>query len=421
MEVQSQPVLSWRNRVIRIVLPVLLLLAGALAFKTLKASRPEPPVQAQTERAWTVRTQQAQLQPLHPQLTLYGRVESPRMTRLTAAVTAFVEQVYFDEGERVTAGDLLIQLDARDAQLLVQQREADLNAARARVDAEHVRHRADQKALKIEQELLALSRRAVRRFENLATRKVGSEEQLDDARRNWQQQALALNSRRQALSDHPNRLAQLEAEQQRTEALHESAKLDLQRTRVTAPFDGLISRRQAAPGDRVRSGDPLISLYNPGQLEVRAQIPDRHLGSIRSALDNPTPLAAIALQNGDRIALQLSRLASEVDGGRAGVDALFQVVGPQPLEPGRTLTLQLQLPALPELLALPPQALYGLNRIYRVVDGRLEGIQVERIGSRTDPQGNTRILVRSPQISSGDSIVITQLPNAIPGLKVKEA
>ncbi len=421
MDANTRPEPTRLNRLLRIALPLLLLAAGVLVYKTLQASRPQPVTVVPVEKVWTVHTQPARPASHQPVLTLYGRVESPRMTRLTAAVTAFVLQVYSDEGQPVSKGALLVQLDPRDTQLLVQQREADLAAINAQINTEQVRHQADQNALKIETELLALSRRAVKRFENLARRKVGSEEQLDDARRNWQQQALALNSRRQALNDHPNRLAQLKATRQRRQAELDSAQLDLQRTQISAPFDGRIAALQAVPGDRVRSGDPLISLYNPARLEIRAQVPDRFLDSIRNALHNPSQLGATARLSERVIRLRLNRLASEVDGGRAGVDALFTVDEPQQLEPGRALPLQLHLPAQHNVVALPPQALYGLDRIYRVIDGRLDGLQIERIGSTTSSNGDTRVLVRSLQLQPDDSIVITQLPNAISGLKVKEA
>lgn len=421
MGANTRPTPGRLSRLLSILLPILLLAAGVLLYKTLQASRPQPAAITPVEKVWTVRTQSAHMASHQPVLTLYGRVESPRMTRLTAAVTAFVQQVYHDEGQPVRQGVLLIQLDPRDSQLQVQQREADLIAIEAQISAEHIRHQADQNALKIETRLQALSHRAVKRFENLARRKVASEEQLDDARRTLQQQALALNSRQQALNDHPNRLAQLKATRQRRQAELDSARLDLQRTRISAPFDGRIASLQAVPGDRVRSGDPLLSLYNPARLEIRAQVPDRILPAIRKALANPALLSASARLGGRQIHLRLDRLASEVDGGRAGVDALFTVQKPQQLEPGRALPLQLQLPAQHNVIALPPQALYGQSRIYRIIEGRLDGLQVERIGNTTSQNGDTRILVRSPQLQPDDTIVITQLPNAITGLKVKEA
>ncbi|MCV6588947.1 MAG: biotin/lipoyl-binding protein [Marinobacterium sp.] len=405
---------------LRILLPVLLVTIGILSYRSLKASRPVTPPVAPQEKIWAVRTQVAELQAAQPVLTLYGRVESPRMTRLSAAVTAFITALEVDEGAQVSAGQLLIQMDDRDARLQLQQQQADLDAVDARIQAETVRHRSDQQALKIETELLALSRRTVKRFENLARRKVGTEEQLDNARRTLQQQALTLNSRRQALADHPNRLAQLQAEYQRSQARRDQAALELERTRIKAPFAGRIARINIAPGDRVRNGDRLLTLYNPARLEVRAQLPAQHLAGIRTALQQH-PLQAVTRSDGQTIALQLKRLASEVDGGRAGVDALFQINTVSPPEPGRTLQLELQLPIQSQVLALPPRALYGLNRIYRVVDNRLQGIQVERLGSRPDADGEPQILVRSPRLQAGDRIVTTQLPNAIAGLKVRDA
>ena len=47
------------------------------------------------------------------------------------------------------------------------------------------------------------------------------------------------------------------------------------------------------------------------------------------------------------------------------------------------------------------------------------GVKVERLGERpAGGRGGTRALVRSPELRSGDRVVVTQLPNALDGLKV---
>ncbi len=410
----GKPWLKW-------LLPLLFIALAALTFQLLVASRPQPPSQPVPERTWSVATITAAAATHQPELTLYGKVEAPYMTTLSASVTAFVSAVNTAEGRQVAADELLVRLDPHDVNLLLAQRRAELDNVRARIAAERLRHQADQEALLIEQQLLALAERAVSRFENLARRQVGSENQLDDARRSYQQQALALSSRRLAIADHPHRLQQLLAELQRNAALLESAELDLARTRIQAPFAARIARLQVAPGDRVRSGDPLLSLYSLDRLEVRAQIPSRWLATIRSALARGDLRAQARLEE-QRVPLRLDRLAGEVDGGRAGVDALFAISGREAaLEPGRALTLSLRLPPVSNSFALPPQALYGVDRIYRVTDGRLEAVRVQRIGDRRSAAGEPLILITSDALRSGDRVLVTQLPNAIHGLRVKEA
>ncbi|WP_027856662.1 efflux RND transporter periplasmic adaptor subunit [Marinobacterium jannaschii] len=403
------------------LLPLLFIAAAVAVFIVLKNSKPETPARPVTERSWRVSTVAAAAADYQPQLEIYGTVEAPRKTTFTAAVTAFVNKVDTDEGRQVRAGEQLLQLDPRDTQLVVTQREADVAAIKARISAEQVRYKADREALKIEQKLLAISQRSVDRFERLLKRKVGSEDQLDNARRTYQQQALALNSRRQSIADHPNRLQQLKSELQRAAAQLDSARLDLQRTTINAGFDARIAKLYVAPGDRVRSGDKLVSLYDLERLELRAQIPTRFLATIRAALQAGGLKAELLLPDRS-LPVELDRLAGEVDGGRGGVDALFRFIEqPDDLEPGRALSLRLQLPAVANSYALPPQALYGLDRIYRVQDGRLQSVRVNRVGSSRNSRNQEQVLVTSIELHENDRILATQLPNAINGLRVEEA
>ena len=60
-----------------------------------------------------------------------------------------------------------------------------------------------------------------------------------------------------------------------------------------------------------------------------------------------------------------------------------------------------------------------MNRIYKLVDGRMKAVIVERIGEQSTTNGYSEILVRSPDLQKNDQVIITQLPNAMDGLKVR--
>ena len=76
------------------------------------------------------------------------------------------------------------------------------------------------------------------------------------------------------------------------------------------------------------------------------------------------------------------------------------------------------MPEQSNLLALPPQAIFGTDRIYIVKDNRLQGRTIERIGDIRDSNGESKVLVRSTSIQPGEQILSTQLPNAMTGLLV---
>ena len=68
---------------------------------------------------------------------------------------------------------------------------------------------------------------------------------------------------------------------------------------------------------------------------------------------------------------------------------------------------------------MPFNALYGLNRVYRIKDGYLEVVKISRVGEYEDSDGQTQLLIRGDNLNEGDRVVSTQLPNAITGLRVE--
>lgn len=386
----------------------------------LLATKPRSQTAPKEETVWTVAVRTVTPDYQQPTLTLYGRVETPRRSRLRAAVEAEVTTVLVKEGERVESGQTVIELDERETLAVLEQRRADVRDAEAAVASEAVRHANDLAALKQEQGLVQLARSEVERAENLLKRNLGSEAQLDAARQNLVRQQLALDNRQQSITDHVNREVQVQARLTRALAQRDLAELNWQHTRIVSPFRGRIAKVAVTTGDRVRVGDTLLELYDLAALEVRAQIPATQIAGVRRAIDAGNRLHATGDVDGLRVELVLDRLAGEVARGSGGVEALFQLVSDNDWLPvGRFVTLQLTLPEVRQVVALPHQALYGRDRIYRVGDERLVPIIVERVGSRVNEDGDEEVLVSSAQLNAGDAVVVTQLPNAIKGLRVR--
>ena len=86
---------------------------------------------------------------------------------------------------------------------------------------------------------------------------------------------------------------------------------------------------------------------------------------------------------------------------------------------GRNLQVKVKLPTQINVAALPPLAIYGQNRIYRIIDQRLEALSIMRVGDWTSPSGEQLTLVRSAELQTGDQVMTTQLPNAVTGLLVE--
>lgn len=366
------------DRIRTLKLPAMILMAAFVLVMLLWLTRSPPPAMVAEEKVWPVSVEVIQLRELAPSLQLYGRVESPTAADMASNIAADVEELRVLEGESVRKGQLLLRLDDADPQ---------------------IRLRGDEAALIHEEELLELAKKDLVRAEQLFKEGLASQSNVDAAHQTVEQRALIVVGRRHSLA---------------------GARLTLQRTRISAPFDGRITRVTVAVGDRVAPGQALVSLYDPTRMELRAPVPAVYLTRLQQALAGTGVLPAHVQLDDVAAPAQLLRLSGEARSGSSNVDGFFRLEPPRTdIEPGRTVEITLQLTPEAGVVAVPFESLYQQNRVYVAVEGRMRGIAVERIGEYRAPDERPRMLVRSPQLKDGMQLITTQLPLAIDGLKVK--
>ncbi len=401
--------------------PLIILLLATLIIVYLVGTKPVPPKQQTPEKEWLVATEKVIFKTSTPQVNLLGRVTNPFDSSLSAGVVADVAEVPVRDGMSVKTGDLLIKLDDQEILLTVKQRQADVAELKAQIVSENNRYASDQLALKEEQQLLTIAENGVKRQATLQASKLVAQERYDAADSQRAQTALSVNARKLTLADHPSRLAQLKARLMRAETLLNDAQLDAKRTQITAPFDGVITSVSVSPGERVQIGQALVSLYDNHNMELHAQIPDRYVSEIRSALNSGQKIKAQSSRFGETHELILQRLSGQIKTGSGGLNGIFTPTDPnQDFVLNTAIEIKVNLPAIDNSISLPLSAIYGSDRIYRIEEGRLQAISINIIGKELDPLGKEdRAIIESKLLNSGDVIATTQLPNAISGLKVK--
>jgi RND family efflux transporter MFP subunit len=234
------------TRSLKVGLPVLVVALGAIGAIAMIAARPDVPTQMPEVRPPLVRVLQVETQEtrlsVRTQGTVTPRTESslvPEVAgRIVSASPAFVEGGFFEKGE------VLITIDPRDYELAVVR-------ARARV---------------AEAEL---------RFER-------EEEEAAVARREWEElgdgEPTRLVLREPQLAEAGAALAAAKADVER-------AELDLERTRVRAPYTGRIRQKNVDVGQYVTPGTLVALLYAVDYAEVRLPIPDADLAFLDLPLD----------------------------------------------------------------------------------------------------------------------------------------
>ncbi|KAF0103619.1 MAG: multidrug resistance efflux pump [bacterium] len=400
----------------KIFLPVLLLALGVGGFAALKATRPTPPVVPPKEPVWRVETLVVSPHTASPVLTLNGRVESPDQTKAAASGVGRVLTVRVREGQRVAAGDPLLELDPRDFLPRVDQARGEVMELDAALRSEELRHKADLDQLEHEKHLLDAAAADVRRFEQLQRESFYSQSAVEQSRSNLARQNISLRTRELAIADHQARLAQIKARLLRARANLDQAQLAATRARVLAPFAGFVAKVEVAVGDQVNNGQSMLTLYPAAALEVRAKLPASQQDEFLAMHAAGGRARATALVGGERLGFRLARLAAAADA--RGLDGFFVLETPAAaVRVGELVTLEVTRAAVDNAVTVPYVALYHGRQVYRIEDGRLRAMAVNVLGEAGGQP--PMLLVSSPDLKKGDVLLATHLPNAVNGLKVE--
>ena len=398
------------------LLPVVIILLAILVFSYLKSSKPERQKPQATERAWPVEVVRLNPEMRHPEQRLFGQVQSSRMIRYVAPISAQVEQIARYDGERFKAGESLLALNANEVQLALQLAQADYQEAQAALELEKRAQETEKARYQQEQAILALKQQDLKRNQELMQRNLSSQSSVDQARDALTRQELAVMNSKLVLEQQQAKLAQVEARASRASANLKKARLNAERSVIRPDFEGRVATLSVAQGDQVNANTLLMELYPLDSLELKATIPVRHQALLQAALQEGKTIQAWYLDaEGESHALSLLRLAGQADA--SGLDGYFKL--PESLaylRPGELLDVRL---ALPERLGfvVSYSALYDANKVYVVnEENRLQARKAHTLG---DVWLNGRKLaLLDGELKEGERLVVTHLPNAIAGLLV---
>ena len=252
--------MSMRDPRLNVIAPVCLALA-ALTLSLLPA-----PLVAQTAATQTARLDSVWLL---PERSAPAQVIARNESRLTAEVSGAVVRWSADTGAAVRRGDVLVQIDATDAQLALLRAEATRDAARARLElGEAQRQRA--------RELVAQG------F--------------------FSQEALAQRETEVTLQ---------RAEVAAAEAQVQTARRQIDKAVVRAPFAGTVTQRTVQLGEVVTPGTPLMVVSETGAVEVQASVAPTELAGLRGA----TTLHFQAQGSESRSVIRVVRVVGAVQSG----------------------------------------------------------------------------------------------------------
>jgi RND family efflux transporter MFP subunit len=376
-----------RKHAFQALAAILIVAAGIGIGIMLARSRKSPP---RTERPYAgplVEAEIANREDHQVTVSGFGTVRSSVSAQLIPQVSGVITDAHprMVTGGYFSAGEMLVQVDPADYELAVQRAEAAVS--RAEVELQ------------------------MREAESAV------------ARREW--------DRMNPGEDPPSQLVilQPQVERARTElaaakAELASAQLNLDRTRLSLPWNGRVVSESIDLGQFAPVGQPLAQVYGTDVLEIPVPLQDAELGWFDipdNSSETGAPHRIIAEFAGGRHHWtgHVSRTEGTIDPATRMVTVVVQVLsaeqpGDQPdLVPGMFVSLEIEGRVLKDVISLPLSALRGGENVWVERQGQLEIQPVSVLHKEGD-----RFFIAAG-IEEGEAVVTSQLDVVTPGMKIR--
>ena len=308
---------------------------------------------------------QVQEKPLVRTLQFSARVETRSRVGVGSTIVGRVESVAVREGDAVTAGQLLVQLETAELQASVQQSQASLAQAKAQLVNVRTNSRIGNQAQVAQSQATVRQAQAdFSRNEKLVQQGFLSQATLDEKRKALdvaKAQLQAAQAQAAASADGGAELQSAQAQVQQAQAALMAAQAKLAQTRIVAPSDARVLLRDVEPGQIVQTGTALLQLALQGPTLIVAQVDERFLDQLREGQSAQVVADAFANQ---QLAAKVLSIAPGVDAQRGAVEVKLALDNDPPafLREDMTLSVSVETGRQAQALVLPLEALAGAQQ-----------------------------------------------------------
>src|SRR6185436_12373904 len=223
----------------------------------------------------TVTTETIKARDLEAIVSASGKIQPKRLVNITAETAGRVVNLAVNEGDRIHAGQFLLQIDPKSLRSRVDNSEASLQVQQASL--EQMRQSVETAKVQLEQAKQTLARQQGLWKQQLTTRA-----ELEKAENDVKSAESSLQEREKSAKAQDSRIMQERAQL-------DNAKYDLSKVRIESPIEGIVTRRNIQEGETAmigtmnNAGTVLLTLADMSVIQAEVEvdetnIPNVHLG-----------------------------------------------------------------------------------------------------------------------------------------------
>jgi HlyD family secretion protein len=311
--------------------------------------------------AATYRTALIERGPLQAAVAATGTIAPVIQVQVGTQVSGQIKELFADFNSQVKAGQLLARLDPQSFEYKLRQVQADLDASRASVLNAQANAGAAQAAVARVGVDLAEARRALARNEELLAQKFISPAQVDTSRALVASQEAALKAAEAQAQVAQAQIASAQASVKQREALVAQAKVDIDRTEIRSPVDGVVIKRSVELGQTVAASLQAPELFviaqNLSDMQVQAAIDEADISRVRVGQKASFTVDAFPGRTFDGMVSQVRQAATNTQNVITYTAVVAFAPGEVRLLPGMTANVRLVTDTRRDALKVPNAAL----------------------------------------------------------------
>jgi len=390
---------------------ITILLCAALAIAGCADSSAEQD-DGSKQPAKPVKTEPVREESVRRTLDVVGTLAAEDQVTISSEVDGVVRRVLADLGDRVRAGQTLVELDREKLQYNLDQQRAAHARSLTRYGATDIAHLPrieDTPDVRRAAAELAQARQGFERASELYKRQLVPQQTLDDADTMLRLKMAAYDA---ALQEARNLRADIDA----TEAAMKLAERHLEDASIRAPFDGYVQQRMVSVGELVKAQMPVMTVVRVDPLKLLSEIPERMAPWI--TVGQPLTLTVDAYPD-KRFNATVSRISPAVNTQTRTF--AFEALAPNPeglLKPGTFARVRLETSLVEQVMTIPYAAMqyrYGVYRAFAVKGDALEARELktgDRVGDRMEILDG---------LERGELVAVTDVDTLTDGMRVAVA
>jgi len=348
-----------------------------------------------------------------------GRVEAPHRVSIGAQIVGTVQRIPVVEGQVVTAGQVLVELDAEEARAAMNQAELAVTQAQARMRQLHeLQAPLAEQSIRQAQVNLDNARAQLRRNADLFRQGFIGQAALDDSQKPvdlYESQLRTSQAQLAAVRPDGSDYAMASAALAQARAAAEEARSRLRRTTIVAPTAGTLISRNVEAGDVVQPGKVLMALSPSGETQLVVQIDEKNLHLLKIGQSAEASADAFAEQ---RFGAELIYINPGVDAQRGSIEVKLAVPRPpEYLTQDMTVSVDIRVAQRARAVLVATDAVHDLDTAHPwvlTVDGNHARRQEVRLGLRSG--GLSDVLAG---LKAGDLVVRAGAPDVHDGSRLR--